>query len=105
MLRYPWPGNVRELKNVLKRLIILRPGETITGNEIDTQLRGISDSNYQKHMTLAELERQHIVNTLKDTGGIIGGAKGAAALLGVPRQTLQYRMRKYEISANKLEAL
>jgi transcriptional regulator with GAF, ATPase, and Fis domain len=41
MLQYPWPGNVRELKNVVKRLIILRPGETITGNEIDTQLRGV----------------------------------------------------------------
>jgi transcriptional regulator with GAF, ATPase, and Fis domain len=105
MLQYPWPGNVRELKNIVKRLIILRPGETITGNEIDTQLSGIINSTCSKHMTLAELEHQHIVSTLKNTGGVVGGASGAAALLGVPRQTLQYRMRKYGISANKLEAL
>jgi len=56
-------------------------------------------------MTLKELERQHIVSILKDTGGVVGGANGAAALLGVPRQTLQYRMRKYGISVKKLATL
>ena len=105
MLRYPWPGNVRELKNVVKRLLILRPGETITGTEIDNLLSGARTPTRRKHMTLAQLERQHIVSTLKDTGGVVGGASGAAALLGVPRQTLQYRMRKYGISVNKLETL
>jgi transcriptional regulator with GAF, ATPase, and Fis domain len=105
MLRYPWPGNVRELKNIVKRFIILRPGETITGSELDTQLSGVRTSEHRKHMTLRELERQHIVRTLKDTGGVVGGASGAAALLGVPRQTLQYRMRKYGISVKKLEML
>jgi len=105
MLQYPWPGNVRELKNVVKRLIILRPGETITGHEIDTQLSGVRTSTRRKHMTLKELERQHIVSILKDTGGVVGGANGAAALLGVPRQTLQYRMRKYGISVKKLATL
>jgi len=105
MLRYPWPGNVRELKNIVKRFIILRPGETITGNEIDTQLNGLHTCTRRNHMTLKELERHHIVSTLKETGGVVGGANGAAALLGVPRQTLQYRMRKYGISVNKLETL
>ena len=105
MKRYPWPGNVRELKNVVKRLIILRPGETITGTEIDTLLSGICTSNSQKHMTLAEMERQHIVSTLKDTGGVVGGSNGAAALLGVPRQTLQYRMKKYGILTKELDML
>jgi transcriptional regulator with GAF, ATPase, and Fis domain len=105
MLQYPWPGNVRELKNIVKRLIILRPGETITGNELDTQLSGLRTSPRRKHMTLKELERQHIIRTLKDTGGVVGGASGAAAVLGVPRQTLQYRMRKYGISIDKLATL
>ena len=105
MLQYPWPGNVRELKNVVKRLIILRPGETITGSELDTQLSGMRTSTRRKHMTLKELERQHIVSILKDTGGVVGGADGAAAILGVPRQTLQYRMRKYGISVKKLDLL
>ncbi len=106
ILGYPWPGNVRELKNVVKRLILLRPGETITGSELDIQLSGVRrTSTGLKHITLGELERQHIVSTLKDTGGVVGGADGAAALLGVPRQTLQYRMRKYGISAKKLKTL
>lgn len=105
MLRYPWPGNVRELKNVVKRLILLRPGETITGPELDAQLSGVRrTSDSLKHMTLKELERQHIVSTLRDTGGVVGGPNGAAALLGVPRQTLQYRMRKYGISIKKLDS-
>ncbi len=106
ILGYPWPGNVRELKNVVKRLILLRSGETITGSELDTQLSGVRrTSTGLKHITLGELERQHIVSTLKDTGGVVGGADGAAALLGVPRQTLQYRMRKYGISAKRLKTL
>ena len=102
MQRYPWPGNVRELKNVVKRLIILRPGETITGPDIDTQLSGAFKPVNQKRMTLAQVERDHIINTLKETGGVVGGAKGAAALLGIPRQTLQYRMKKHGISANQV---
>ncbi len=104
MLQYPWPGNVRELKNIIKRLIILRPGETISGKELGTQLMGVRTPSRKMHMTLNELERRHIVSTLKDTGGVVGGANGAAALLGIPRQTLQYRMRKYGISAKKLKA-
>ena len=70
---------------------------------MDTQLNGVRTSVSRKYMTLKELERQHIISILKETGGVVGGASGAAALLGVPRQTLQYRMRKYGISAQKLE--
>jgi transcriptional regulator with GAF, ATPase, and Fis domain len=106
MSQYPWPGNVRELKNVVKRLIILRPGETITGSEMETLLGGVRTSSARrKHMTLKEMERQAIISTLKDTGGVVGGANGAAAILGVPRQTLQYRMRKYKISVKELDRL
>jgi transcriptional regulator with GAF, ATPase, and Fis domain len=105
MQQYAWPGNVRELKNVVKRLILLRAGETITGTELDTHLSGVHTSPDRKHMTLKELERKHIISTLKETGGIVGGPNGAAAILGIPRQTLQYRMRKYGISARKLETV
>lgn len=103
MQRYPWPGNVRELKNMIKRLIILRPGETITCTEIDTQLNGVCQSPSRRGMTLAEVEREHIVTTLRETKGVVGGPKGAAALLGVPRQTLQYRMKKYGIAGKRSE--
>jgi transcriptional regulator with GAF, ATPase, and Fis domain len=49
--------------------------------------------------TLAEVERHHILATLEQTGGTIAGPTGAAALLGIPRSTLQHRMRKLGITA------
>jgi DNA-binding NtrC family response regulator len=73
---YKWPGNIRELKNLVKQMIILRPGEKITGTDINMIL-GSSTPKHQTH---------HI------------GAKGAARLLDLPRSTLQYRLKKFGIN-------
>jgi transcriptional regulator with GAF, ATPase, and Fis domain len=48
--------------------------------------------------TLKEVEREHILTTLRDTHGVIGGSKGAAARLGVKRTTLLYKMEKLGLS-------
>ena len=48
--------------------------------------------------TLADMERQHILTILERTGGVIAGPAGAAALLGIPRTTLQHRMHKLGIT-------
>jgi transcriptional regulator with GAF, ATPase, and Fis domain len=101
MAAYPWPGNVRELKNIVNHLGIMRPGETISGSDLEAILGEMSDRPSLKARTLAEVERLHIIRTLEKTGGQVGGAAGAAALLGVPRQTLQYRMRKYGINPRR----
>ncbi|WP_045218505.1 sigma-54-dependent Fis family transcriptional regulator [Desulfonatronum thioautotrophicum] len=50
---------------------------------------------------LEDLERQHILETLRRTHGVISGPKGAAALLGLPRSTLQHRMRKLGIDGKR----
>jgi transcriptional regulator with GAF, ATPase, and Fis domain len=100
---YDWPGNVRELKNLVKRMMILRPGEKITGNDIDKILSaaGTDRQKLPKEVsTLADAQRQHIVQALIKTGGIIGGSNGAARLLGLPRSTLQYRLKKLGIQPN-----
>ena len=96
--QYNWPGNVRELKNLVKQVIILRPGEKISSRDIGklldrapTGLQGHSD----EVTTLAEVQRLHIVKALIKSRGVIGGAKGAARLLGLPRSTLQYRMKNF----------
>jgi DNA-binding NtrC family response regulator len=98
---YRWPGNIRELKNLVKRMVILRPGEKITGTDIDIIL-GNSTINHKAHhidiAPLAEAERQHIIRALIKTRGVVGGAKGAARLLGLPRSTLQYRLKKFGIN-------
>jgi DNA-binding NtrC family response regulator len=97
---YEWPGNVRELKNLVKRMMILRPGEKITENDIgkilstaNTDCRDLPN----EVSTLADAQRQHIIQTMIKTRGVIGGSNGAARLLGLPRSTLQYRMKKLGI--------
>jgi hypothetical protein len=52
--------------------------------------------------TLAEAEREHILDVLKQTDGLIGGMHGAASRLGLPRTTLVYKMRKLGIEARRL---
>ena len=93
---YTWPGNVRELKNLVKQMIILRPGEKIASGDIGKLLdRG--PTGIQAHsdevITLADAQRRHIAQALIKSRGVLGGANGAARLLGLPRSTLQYRIK------------
>ena len=98
---YAWPGNVRQLKNLVKRLLILRSGETLNVDVMKKMLSGDSQSPPQSDdavLTLAEAERQAILRALKHCRGAVGGNNGAAKLLGLPRSTLQYRMKKLRIN-------
>jgi formate hydrogenlyase transcriptional activator len=97
---YPWPGNVRELKNLVKRLVILRPGDRISADDVENILesarpRGTVTSD--NLLSLRDSERQHIIKALAKTRGMLGGEGGAAQLLGLPRSTLQYRIKKLRI--------
>ncbi|MBN1107031.1 MAG: sigma-54-dependent Fis family transcriptional regulator, partial [Deltaproteobacteria bacterium] len=97
---YPWPGNVRELKNLVKRMVILRSGDEISADDVEkilesTMPRGRED--VAETPTLRDTERWHIVKTLEKTRGVIAGPRGAAHLLGLPRSTLQYRMKRLAI--------
>lgn len=97
---YSWPGNVRELKNLVKRMVILRPGDEISLDDVDKLLESARPQGYdfdEKIDRLHDAERQHILKTLVKTRGVLGGAKGAARLLGVPRSTLQYRIKRLGI--------
>ncbi len=97
---YRWPGNVRELKNLVKRLVILRAGDRITADDVEKILEsarprgGVMSDNL---MSLRDTERQHIIKALAKTRGMLGGEGGAAQLLGLPRSTLQYRIKKLRI--------
>jgi transcriptional regulator with GAF, ATPase, and Fis domain len=101
LCRYPWPGNVRELQNVIERVTILRGGHSINENDIDHMLHSFEttgkDGEEDGFLTRYEMERKHIEKALAKCGGVIGGKYGAARLLGVPRSTLQYRMKKLGI--------
>jgi formate hydrogenlyase transcriptional activator len=95
LTRWSWPGNVRELENFIERAVILTRGPVL---QVPMgELRGAADT-VGPPATLAAAERDHILRVLEETGWVIGGAKGAAAKLGMKRTTLQSKMRKLGIS-------
>jgi len=98
---YAWPGNVRELQNLIERAVIWSEGGVL---QVPLgELRAMSTtSEPAAGRTLAEAERDHIVEVLQHSGGVISGRNGAAARLGVKRTTLQYRMRKLGIDQRRV---
>lgn len=94
-----WPGNGREIKNLVTRMVILKPGTPITERDIEGLIPPVGGpSSSTKVKPLVEMERLHIEQALMETGGAVGGRNGAARLLGVPRSTLQYRIRKHGLA-------
>jgi DNA-binding NtrC family response regulator len=103
LMQYSWPGNVRELKNMVKRLIILQPGQRVGAHDIDRIFpTSISITNPSENFhTRQQAERSHIIKVLRATKGMVGGKKGAASLLDMPRSTLQYRLKKLKINPDE----
>ena len=95
--RHSWPGNVRELRNVVNRLIIVYSGKTVGRRDLEPLLTLRQPEVHHAPMTLAAVERAHLMKVLAMTKGIVGGKKGAAAVLNVPKSTLQYRLRKHGV--------
>jgi formate hydrogenlyase transcriptional activator len=95
LIAWNWPGNVRELENLIERSMILSPEATLNVplSELRWPLEGKPHDG-----TLQSMEREHIIRVLRETGGTISGAHGAAARLGMKRTTLQSRMSKLGIS-------
>jgi PAS domain S-box-containing protein len=95
--RWIWPGNIRELENLIERAVILSPGPELRVN-LDEMRFVQPDATPPGQQTLCDVEREHIRHVLHDTNGVIGGKHGAASRLGLKRTTLQYKMKKLEIS-------
>ncbi|MBN1808486.1 MAG: sigma 54-interacting transcriptional regulator [Planctomycetes bacterium] len=89
---YPWPGNVRELKNVIERLMVLSPSDSINGEEVRGVLRISSGNAGPRVVPLAELEKQHILSVLEAAGG---NKSKAAELLGINRTTLYAKLKEF----------
>jgi formate hydrogenlyase transcriptional activator len=93
---YEWPGNIRELQNFIERSVILSSGVVLRPplGDLKVFTRNAEPASLR---TLAEADRDHIIEAIRQAGGIIGGRRGAAANLGLARTTLLYRMRKLGI--------
>jgi PAS domain S-box-containing protein len=91
---YDWPGNVRELESIVERAVITSQGTglRILDRFVNSAKTGEQESRDGKG--LAELERDHILQTLEKTAWRIEGEKGAAARLGLNPSTLRGRMRR-----------
>jgi formate hydrogenlyase transcriptional activator len=97
--RYDWPGNIRELQNVIERSVILTHGNVLTVAMPELMGRVANAGPHARNPESNQgAERERILHALKEANGVVGGAGGAAARLGLKRTTLQSRMRKYRIA-------
>jgi formate hydrogenlyase transcriptional activator len=101
LVRHSWPGNIRELQNFIERSVILVTGAVLNGSlpELTSSPDGSKGRKLFAPVTLEEAEHSHILQTLQQTEGVVGGPNGAAARLGMPRTTLISKMRRLGISS------
>jgi len=97
--RHEWPGNVRELANVIERAVIHTQGETL---QVLDRFESPEQRPPTSAKTLEEVEREHIIAVLENTGWRIEGPFGAAKILGLNPSTLRTRMLKLGIQRGRL---
>lgn len=94
---YSWPGNVRQLRNVIHYACVLARGGRIEATDLpELRESGDTPASTSKLQTLAEIERQRILETLRDVGG---NRTAAAFRLGVTVRTLQNKLKRYREDA------
>jgi formate hydrogenlyase transcriptional activator len=100
---YPWPGNIRELQNVIERAVIVAEGSTLRVDE-----RWLVKSEAAGRAVISPLdvdliahERARVEAALTASRGRVSGPTGAAARLGVPRSTLESRIRSLRVDKHR----
>jgi DNA-binding NtrC family response regulator len=97
LLNYPWPGNVRELENAIERAVVLGRSELIVPEDLPNRVLGQDTpkpSPLRERVTLAELEKAHILAALHENGW---HHTNAAEALGIGRTTLWRKMKAYQL--------
>jgi transcriptional regulator with GAF, ATPase, and Fis domain len=98
-----WAGNVRELENTIERAVIISQGERLALADA-FECEPSPEIPGHAGLALEDVEREHIRNVLKETGGRISGPKGAARILAINPSTLRFRMKKLGITKSSIEA-
>jgi formate hydrogenlyase transcriptional activator len=101
---YPWPGNVRELQNVIERSVIVCDTDEFTIDQSWLSARPTIEGRLALSGTLAAHEKAIIEDALRASGGRVFGPTGAAARLGIPRSTLESKIRAMKINKNRFRA-
>ena len=99
LIAYDWPGNVRQLRNLLQRLVVTTPAAVILPEHLPGPLGELADGPGQFSMTLGsslqEVEAEFIRQTLQR---LTGNRREAAAILGISVRSLQYKLKRYNIT-------
>jgi formate hydrogenlyase transcriptional activator len=105
--RYDWPGNIRELQNVVECAAILCEGDTFSIDEtsLKREIPQRSGPAVPLVTTIADKEREIIEAALAECGGRVAGPSGAAAKLGIPRQTLDSKIASLNIDKRRFQKL
>jgi len=92
---YDWPGNVRELQNVIERAVILCETPVLSVDEswFRREPTSRTDPSISFNAAVSTSERELIERALAECAGRVGGSKGAAVKLGLPRQTLESKIK------------
>jgi len=100
LLKYEWPGNVRELENAIERAVILTKNSCIEVADLPQESLTMTHSA-SSGKDLGEVERNHILNILNETGG---NYSEAARILGISRMTLYNKIRAYGLDVKKIDS-
>ena len=101
---YPWPGNIRELQNVIERSVIVSEAEAFSVDESWLSQRPSAKAPEIRQglvRTPPSEEKSIIEAALRDCGGRVAGPAGAAEKLGIPRSTLESKIRTLKINKNR----
>jgi PAS domain S-box-containing protein len=103
---YDWPGNIRELQNVIERAVILCDGETFSVDELwlQSESPGRSGAGHGLARIGADQERELIESALTESRGRVAGPSGAATRLGIPRSTLETKIRRLGIDKHRFNS-
>jgi len=97
---YDWPGNIRELQNVIERAVILSDGDTFSVDKtwLKWQVPQFAGPTAGLNSALQRQEKEMIEAALAESGGRVSGPGGAATKLGLPRPTLDAKIRRLGIN-------
>jgi DNA-binding NtrC family response regulator len=100
---YPWPGNIRELQNIIERSVILCHGDTFRVDEawLSSHEPFPSRSTGPLTETIQNREKEIIEAALAQSKGRVAGPNGAAVKLGIPRSTLDWKIKQLKIKKHR----